>query len=125
MPELRDLQLLLSIVNTLVIWAAAIYTYLANRNKVTNERITTLQQSLDTNISLLRSDMDHRMDGHSDRLARVEKDVQHAPTHEDLKRLHKRIDDVASSIAGLEGEFKGANHTLHLIHAYLLKGSKT
>lgn len=119
--ELKDAQLWLSMINTLVIWVAAIYTWQANRNRVTTERINGLQSALNQHMSTLRSDMDHRMDNHADRLARVEKDLQHAPTHDDLKRLHGRIDDVAGAIKGLEGEFKGANHTLHLIHSYLLQ----
>ena len=75
-----------------MIWIAALYTYFANRNRVTNERITSLQASLQTRIEGMRSDMDNRMDNHGDRLARVEKDVQHAPSHDDLKRIHARMD---------------------------------
>jgi hypothetical protein len=116
----KELQTWLSIVNTVVIWAVAIYTWQANRNRVTGERITSLQGSLNAHMASLRSDMDTRMDDHASRLVRVEKDLQHAPTHDDLKRLHARIDDLAGGIRSLEGEFKGANHTLQLIHGHLL-----
>lgn len=122
--ELKDLQTWLQITNTLVIWIAAIYTYLANRNRVTTERINSLQASLQTRIEGLRSDMDHRMDNHGDRLSRVEKDIQHAPSHEDLKRIHARMDEVSATLSSLQGEFKGANNTLHLIHTYLMTGGK-
>lgn len=88
-----------------------IYMYLVTRNRVTNERITTLQENVDT-----------RLDDHSDRLARIEQDALHAPTHEDLKRIHARIDETAKSMARIEGEFAGTNHTLNLIHEYLLNG---
>lgn len=118
--ELKDVQMWLSVANTLVIWIAAIYTYMANRNRVTTERINGLQASLQTRIEGLRSDMDHRMDNHGDRLSRVEKDIQHAPSHEDLKRIHARMDQVGETLASLQGEFKGANNTLHLIHTYLM-----
>lgn len=118
--EVRDLQMWLQITNTLVIWIAALYTYFANRNRVTNERISGLQQSLQTRIDGMRTDMDHRLDGHADRLSRVEKDVQHAPSHDDLKRIHARMDEIAGAVSGLQGEFKGANNTLHLIHSYLM-----
>jgi exonuclease VII large subunit len=122
--ELKDLQTWLQITNTLVIWIAAIYTYLANRNRVTTERINSLQASLQTRIEGLRSDMDHRMDNHGDRLSRVEKDIQHAPSHDDLKRIHARMDEVSATLSSLQGEFKGANNTLHLIHTYLMTGGK-
>lgn len=122
--ELKDLQTWLQITNTLVIWIAAIYTYLANRNRVTTERINSLQASLQTRIEGLRSDMDHRMHNHGDRLSRVEKDIQHAPSHDDLKRIHARMDEVSATLSSLQGEFKGANNTLHLIHTYLMTGGK-
>ncbi|MFT3758995.1 hypothetical protein [Thauera sp.] len=120
----KELQLWLSIINTLVIWAAAIYTFLANRNRVTNERITSLQNSLTRNVESLRGDMDSRLDRHAERLTRVESDLKHAPTDEDIKRLHARIDDMAGSLKELGGEFKGANHTLQLIHSYMLQQGK-
>jgi hypothetical protein len=122
--EPKDIQLWMSIINTLVIWAAAIYTFLANRNRVTNERITSLQGSLTRNIDSLRADVDRRLDTHAERLTRVESDLKHAPTDEDIKRLHARIDDMAGSLGELSGEFKGANHTLQLIHAYMLQWGK-
>lgn len=122
--ELKDVQMWLQITNTLVIWIAALYTYFANRNRVTNERITSLQASLQTRLDSMRTDMDHRLDGHGDRLSRVEKDLEHAPSHEDLKRIHARMDEVSATLSSLQGEFKGANNTLHLIHTYLMTGGK-
>lgn len=122
--DLKDFQMWMQITNTLVIWIAAIYTYFANRNRVTNERITGLQTALNARIDGMRTDMDHRLDNHADRLGRVEKDVEHAPNHEDLKRIHARMDEVATAVTGLQGEFKGANQTLHLIHSYLMTGGK-
>ncbi len=96
---------------TLMNAGMGLYLYLVNRNRVTNERIGTLQ----TNVDL-------RLDNHTERLARLEQDVRHAPTHDDLKRLHARIDEMTGSMRRLEGEFSGANHTLSLIHEHLLNG---
>lgn len=86
-----------------------LYLFLVNRNRVTNERITDLEKDVDT-----------KMDNHSDRLARLEQNVRHAPTHEDLKRIHSRIDEVGGGVKRLEGEFSGANHMLRTIHEFLL-----
>lgn len=122
--DLKDVQIWLQITNTLVIWIAALYTYFANRNRVTNERISGLQTALNGRLDGMRTDMDHRLDSHADRLGRVEKDLEHAPNHDDLKRIHARMDEVAAAVTGLQGEFKGANNTLHLIHTYLLTGGQ-
>ncbi len=116
LKELQAVLALLSIVNMLGLWAVAIYTWQANRKRVTNERITSLQNAMDKSMHNLNAALE--MQG--GRLTRVERDLKHAPTHDDLKRLHARIDEVNGSIRSLEGEFKGANSTLQLIHQYLL-----
>lgn len=69
-------------------------------------------------------EIDRRLDNHAERVTRIEATTANSPTHDDLAALHKRIDKVASAIDGLQGEFKGASHTLQLIHSYLLKGDK-
>lgn len=96
---------------SLLLWIfVGVYTYLSNRNRVTNERIGSLEDHVDT-----------RLDNHSERLARLEKSADMGPNHEDLKALHRRIDALVASVNGLQGEFKGTSHTLALIHEYLLK----
>lgn len=97
---------------TLINVGVWLYLYLVNRNRVTNERIDKLEEGVNK-----------RLNNHTDRLARLEQDARHAPTHDDLKRLHTRIDEVNNSLKRLEGEFSGANHTLSLIHEHLLNGS--
>lgn len=79
-------------------------------------------REIDRGFDAYRSALDLRIVGLGDRLARVEQDVLHAPTDDDMKRLHERIDSVAGTLKGLEGQFTGANHTLQLIHSYMLKG---
>lgn len=120
LKELQALLALLSILNLLGLWVLGAYTWQANRKRVTNERITTLQESVNMSMATLKTGQDRQ----AERLTQVERDLQHAPTHDDLKRLHSRIDDVAGAVRGLDGKFEGANHTLQLIHAYLLNGGK-
>lgn len=120
LKELQALLALLSILNMIGLWAVAIYTWQANRKRVTTERIATLQKAMDANMESLKSGIDRQ----NQRLTAVERDLKNGPTHDDLKRLHQRIDALAGGVRELAGEFKGANATLHLIHAYMLKGSK-
>ncbi|MCK9987411.1 MAG: hypothetical protein AzoDbin1_03883 [Azoarcus sp.] len=70
-------------------------------------------------------ELDKQMVDHGERIARMEATTEKSPTHEDLAALHRRIDAVAGAINGLQGEFKGASHTLQLIHTYLMNGGKT
>lgn len=85
------------------------YVYMSNKDKVTNDRIGSLQEDLDV-----------KLDGHSERIARLET----GPTHADLGDLHERINSVAKGVDTLTGEFHGVRTTLNLIHDYLLKGKR-
>lgn len=91
--------------------AVGLYVYAVNRHRVTNARISALEEHVDK-----------RMDDHSDRLARLEQDARHAPSHEDLKRIHHRLDSVNGELREMRGEFHAANRTLELIHQHLLDG---
>ena len=60
--------------------------------------------------------LDSKLAAHADRLTAIERDLKHAPTHDDLKRIHSRLDDVSENMATLVGEFKSAAHILNLLH---------
>lgn len=95
---------------TVGVW---IYVWNVNRNRVTDARISALEDHVDTKI-----------DGHADRIARLEQDARHMPSHADLKSVHRRLDEVNGELKQLSGQFTAANNTLSLIHQHLLeKGS--
>ena len=70
------------------------------------------------------SDIDRRLSDHRERIGRLEAAAEASPTHEHLSDLHERINGIADDVAGLSGEFKGAKHTLELIHSFLLNGGR-
>lgn len=65
-----------------------------------------------------------RLSEHDQRLTRMEERAKHAPTHEDLTRLHVRMDAMSKELSTLVGESRSASRTLDLIHDYLLNGGK-
>ena len=72
MGGIEELKLALQAVNLLaVVWLA-----LSARNKVTKDA------------------MDAKLAAHADRLTAIERDIKHGPTHDDLKRIHSRLDKV-------------------------------
>ncbi len=98
MGGIEELKLALQAVNLLaVVWLA-----LSARNKVTKDA------------------MDAKLAAHADRLTAIERDIKHGPTHDDLKRIHSRLDKVCEDFSALSGELKGKGHTLDLIHEFLL-----
>ena len=95
---IEELKLGLQAVNLL----AVVWLGLAARNKVTKDAL------------------DAKLAAHSDRLTAIERDIKHGPTHDDLKRIHSRLDKVCEDFSALSGELKGKGHTLDLIHEFLL-----
>lgn len=70
------------------------------------------------------SEIDRKLSDHRERIGRLETAVETAPSHKHLADLHKRINGIAEDVSSLSGEFKGAKHTLELIHSFLMNGGK-
>lgn len=90
-----------------------IYVYLTNKNKVTNDR-----------ISKLEDDIDEKLDSHVERIAKIEARAEKAPTHKDMAEIHEKINQVSACVNRLEGEFSGATRTLQLIHETLMEQAR-
>jgi chromosome segregation ATPase len=71
------------------------------------------------------AEIDRRLSDHRERISRLEVAADAAPSHEHLADLHERINGIAEDVSSLSGEFKGAKHTLELIHSFLLNGGKS
>lgn len=119
--------------NLAVSVGVGLYVWLSNRNRVTHARITELQEKTSRSVKELKdefsrdikgmeNEVDTRLGGLDQQLARLEEALKAAPDREELRQIHVRINEVSAQVTRLEGEFAGANHTLKLIHEYLLKG---
>ena len=98
-----------------LLWGGtSFYVYISNKNRVTNDRITTLEGDIDT-----------RLEGQSVRVAHLEEAIKHAPTHDDLAGLHDRVTKIGRNIDLLSGKFEGAKHVLDVIHHHLMNGGKS
>lgn len=85
------------------------WMYLANRDKVTNAR-----------ISKLEGDLDDKLDDHGNRITSLETQQRQAPTHTDLASLHTRINEVAGSLKRIEGESAAQTRILNLVYESLI-----
>ncbi len=95
---LEELKLIVQAINL----AAVVWLALSARTKVSKDAL------------------DAKLASHADRIAVIERDIKHGPTHDDLKRIHTRLDKVCEDFSALSGELKGKGHTLDLIHEFLL-----
>lgn len=94
-----------------LLWAGtSFYVYISNKDKVTNERIGRLE-----------TDIDAKIDGHTERIAKIEARSEKAPTHDDLAKLYDKLNKQSECLHRLEGEFEGVKRTLQLIHETLME----
>lgn len=71
-------------------------------------------------IGTLRTDHDSRLDDHSIRIARLETSEKSAPSHDDMKRIHARIDELNGGVKRLEGESSAQTRILNLVYESLV-----
>ncbi len=88
----------------LITGALAVYVYLSNRDKVTNDR-----------ISKLEDDLAVKLDGHGERIATLETAHGTAPNHADIAKVYKSLNTLAATVNQLVGENRGQSDTLKLI----------
>lgn len=117
----------------LVVSAAALtlnfVIYRNSKNKADNERINTMEAGLSKKITDLGTQVDEdvaklrtRIESNDTDIAHLKEGAQHAPTHNDLGRLHEKINGVRSDVSGLGGKVDGMNTLLGDIHRHLLRG---
>ena len=90
--------------------AIGIYVWVVNRTRVNAARIRKLED-----------DIDERLDGHDDRLARIESAIEHGPKREDFGRIYARLDEVVQTMSRIEGENQALASNVGLIHQHLLE----
>lgn len=99
-----EITLALGIGNFLLTWGVALYMYLANKNKATNERIAKLED-----------DIGDKLDGHIQRITKLETTSEKAPSHADLAKVYDSLNALAGTVNQLVGENRGQSDTLRLI----------
>jgi RNase H-fold protein (predicted Holliday junction resolvase) len=83
--------------------------------------LNSKDKTINTRISQFETSVDSRLDGHSDRLTKLESRVSTMPTHEDLKQLSGDIKKQSEKLDQLLGESKARSETMRMIHEYLLE----
>lgn len=86
------------------------YVYMSNKDKVTNDRISKMEDALDS-----------RLDDHATRIARLEEAARHAPTHNDLAKIYTELNATRQSVDMVKGEVAGIRTNTTLITEHLLK----
>ena len=86
--------------------------------RIQEKRSVERFESAEEQLAQLKTGMEHV----SKRLAAVEATLKDAPKHDDLAKIYERVNRLTEEVKGLAGEFAGAEHTLGLLHQFLLNG---
>ena len=90
--------------NFVLTWGIGFYVHLGNKNKATNDRIERME-----------SDVNARLTLHSERLGRIEAQLAVVPTHDDLGKLYRELNETANQVSRLAGEISHMNDNLRLL----------
>lgn len=111
MPDLdyKAMSFWLSFANSLGLMAMFAYATMTNRQKINTKAISELQGLVRTEVNEL-----------DDRVIRMEKTIEHLPTHTDVAQINRRVDDCAQELRKLEGTTTQINASVQMIHQHLL-----
>ncbi len=106
---------------TIGVW---LYVRFSNKDEKTSKELKEIKDEFKNDLKSMEDDVDSRMEGHGQQLARMEEALKQAPNREEQRQIHLRINDVCDQVSTLSGKFNGAENTLKLIHEHLLKGGR-
>lgn len=102
---IEETKLLFDVAQTLMIAVIGVMNWLNNRQRVTNETITKLENGID-----------ERLDDHSTRLARLEQDVKNAPNHNDLAEIYREMRKMAGTLSRMNASLSAQESTLKALN---------
>lgn len=120
--QVTQITLTLAVANFILTWGVALYMYLANKNKATNERINALETDMETKLERHTEAEDKKIGGittalneNSRRIQHLETTVEQAPTHHDLAKVYEAQNRSDEKLNQLIGENRSQSDTLRLI----------
>lgn len=120
-----------------IVAANFVYTWWVNREKVTAKRFAALEQQVAERLSAARheemeAENSAECRSHRDRTAqiaqevhRIDNELRHLPNHNDIGRIHARMDELNGALREMIGGMKALNNSVALINEHLLsQGNK-
>ena len=86
-----------------------LWMFINRLNDKTHSRISTLEKRVDDRHDLL-----------SNKIARIESDIDNAIDVDDIKAIHKRIDEILRSSSKTEGQLDLLNQSVKSINDHLI-----
>lgn len=120
-------ELVLKVVHAIMTGAVGIYVWLMKRAQISADRFRELEQNIgarleerDRQLHDMGQNLGDRLDEQDRRLSRVETACGYAPTHSDLGKMYKQMNDISGQVKQLSGGVEALRESVGLIHEHLL-----
>ena len=90
--------------NFVLTWGIGFYVHLVNKNKATTDKMEHLDTKASANFA-----------NHADRLSRIEATLKVVPTHDDLGKLQRELNETTQQVSRLSGEISQMNDNLRML----------
>lgn len=85
-------------------WGLGFYVHIISKSKVINDRIERAEAEFHQRFIL-----------HSERIGRAEAQLAVVPTHDDLGKLYRELNETSNQVSRLAGEISHMNDNLRLL----------
>lgn len=100
----------------------ALFVSISNRNKAANDELKAMKNDLQADIKQSKESITERIIEHGNRLERIESDIENSIGDDDMKAIHRRVDDILSSSKTVEGQVSIIADNLKEIQCIMLAG---
>jgi predicted nucleic acid-binding Zn-ribbon protein len=102
----------------------AIFVSVSNRSKAANDELKAMKNELQKDIKDSRDSISSRISDHAERLSRIESDIENAIDGDDIKNIHKRVDEILANSKEMEGQLKIMNQNFQQFNNFMMSGGK-
>ncbi|MBM94872.1 MAG: hypothetical protein CMI09_03345 [Oceanospirillaceae bacterium] len=102
--------------NGLVMWG--VWSF--RKATVSREDFVAFTNSINQTIKQNDDEIKDRLSAQDRRITAVESELKHMPDHDDLKRIHSRLDGFGETLSEVKGATSASINQLELIHEHLL-----
>lgn len=103
-------------------FSLALFVSISNRNKAANDELKAMKNDLQADIKQSKESITERIIEHGNRLERIESDIENSIGDDDMKAIHRRVDDILSSSKTVEGQVSMIADNLKEIQRIMLTG---
>ena len=100
----------------------ALFVTISNRSKVAEDELKEMKNDLQHDIKQSKESITKRIESHGERLARIESDIENSIGDDDIKAVHRRVDELSASSNEMKGQLSMIIDGLKEIQKLMLSG---